>query len=536
VAHDPAADPPAGTDRTPSESDGSRPVTEIHSPLSTLGPRRIDPAWIVIGAVRWLRALGLPLAIALLTGGALYSAVFYVSAVAFGVLVTLMRFFEWLRLRYQLDSSGLRVTSGLISRQERFVPLDRIQAVDIDEGLLQRMFGVVGVRIETAAGGLAQTDVRLEALKRNDALELRERLRPVASSGLQAPDRADGAADSAHTAAVGDQPVLLRAITPWEVVVAGATSARIGPALAIVIAGLELFRDVIGAPLASLLGIERNVSVTGLISLLAVCAAAGWLLAVLSAVLSYSGFQIRRDGERLLIQHGLFERRRRSIPIARIQAVRISEGLLRQPLGLASVEFDSAGYGRTSADSGILFPLIPRAHVTALLAEACPAFSMEQDRSMLNRPPARARRRYALQPTWGVLLFSVIATCLAAWIPWTAWWWGALPLALVPCGVLLGLWRYRDAGWALDSEDRLIVRGRSIERTTAITLRRRIQYRSVLQTPLQRRARLATFQIAVASGGHGRRIGIAHLESSTALAIATEVGQSQTTAGAGVPH
>ena len=40
---------------------------------------------------------------------------------------------------------------------------------------------------------------------------------------------------------------------------------------------------------------------------------------------------------------------------------------------------------------------------------------------------------------------------------------------------------------------------------TAITLRQRFQERSVSQHPLQRRADLATFQTAIASGGSGGR-------------------------------
>jgi putative membrane protein len=305
-----------------------------------------------------------------------------------------------------------------------------------------------------------------------------------------------------------------------DVVIAGVTSARVGPALAIVFTGLELFESIFGQTITDLLGIERGVTLTGAVFLIALFAAGSWLLAIAGAALVYSGFELRRDGDRLLIHHGLLDRRRRTIPIARIQAIHISEGLLRQPFGLASVQFDSAGYGQATADSGILFPLLPRSQVADLLAAACPTFAIQPDRLQFNRPPERARRRYILGPVWIVLALGLIATALAVWASWAPWWWGASILLLIPPAALLGLWQYRDAGWAFDGDDRLIVRGRTLDRSTAVTLRRRLQHYSIHRSLFQRPAHLATFGAAIASGGRGRIISVAHLDEGVAFAIA----------------
>jgi putative membrane protein len=62
-------------------------------------------------------------------------------------------------------------------------------------------------------------------------------------------------------------------------------------------------------------------------------------------VLAHAGFTLSREGDFLYVKRGLLERREATIPLARIQAVRISEGVLRQPFGLASLRVESAGYG-----------------------------------------------------------------------------------------------------------------------------------------------------------------------------------------------
>ncbi|MGH2583696.1 MAG: PH domain-containing protein [Dehalococcoidia bacterium] len=490
-----------------------------------LGPYRLHPAWIVIGVARWLRALAVPLVLAVITRDSVYVQIVYAGAAGIGVLAGVGRVIEWRRLHYTVAGNELRVTSGLLERQERLVPLERIQSVEISESLLQRLFRVVGVKIETAAGGQRGSDVTLDALSRADARTLRERLLARTPTPTAAPsDPRSPTAD--HPPPTTDHspptPDLIRAISPAALLILGATSSRAGPALAVLIAVLEPINDLFGDRLAALFGVEAG-GVRGLIIVLGLLGGGAWLLAIVSAVLTFGGFELRREGDRLLISHGLLDRRRRSVPLARIQAVRVNESILRQPFGLAAVQFDSAGYGRATPDSGVLFPLLPRAQVPALLAAASPAFAVEGD-PPLHRPPSRARIRYLLNPVWGVLILSAVVLLIGVWVPWASWWWGLIPLACTPPAALLGLWRYRDTGWALDATDRVIVRGRSLGRTTVVAQRRRIQQREVSRTVFQRRARLATFRAGIAAGGLNRWIVLQHLDEAVAFALAERTG------------
>ncbi|MGE0545231.1 MAG: PH domain-containing protein, partial [Dehalococcoidia bacterium] len=204
---------------TQAEASSPAPVSPLptaHSPLPPLGPCRVHPAWIAIGAVGWLRGLGLPFLIALVTGGSRYAQIFYAVASVLAVAITIVRIIEWTRIRYEVSGGELRVTSGLFARQERLVPLERIQAVDISENLLQRLFGVVGVKIETAAGGSSASEVSLAALRRPDAIALRDRLavaRPAVATDAELAAAREGAGAAAPSAGGSH---LIRAITPME--------------------------------------------------------------------------------------------------------------------------------------------------------------------------------------------------------------------------------------------------------------------------------------------------------------------------------
>lgn len=516
--------------------------------MPDLSPRRQHPAWIFLSAIQQLRGLAIPLVVLLIGGGRRGDETFLALGGAAVLLGAAARAVAWWQFRYEVTGGELRVRSGLLAKRERFVPLERVQAVDVNETPLQRLLGVVGLRVETAAGGSAESDVTLSALSRAEAELLRGRLALGRAGGGDAAAAATGegaqaAAGAAPTtapspAAAGE---LIRRITPGELLAAGATSGRIAPALAVFSFAFQLADDVVPDEWLERLAMTGTLwSIRGVLTLVGVVAVGAWLLAIASTALTFGGFELRRDGERLQVAYGLLERRRRSIPIARIQAVTVSEGLLRQPLGLAAVRFESAGYGTDTAESGVLFPLLRRAEVPTLLAAATPGFAAAIEPAGLAPPPPRARRRYVVADALPLVVLAAVAVAILVPVPWGRWWWGLALLTLAPLGALHGWLRFRDTGWALDGAGRLVARGGGVERRTTIVPRRRLQRRSLAQDPFQRRAALATFGAAVASGGGGGVVRLEHLDAGVATELvgrlATKVRRDGPTApGTGHP-
>ena len=493
-----------------------------------LGPKRLHPAWILLSLVGLVRGFAIPLVLVLFGGGERGQVWFLTIGGGLALVGLGFQAANWWMLQYQVTGGEFRVRSGLLSRQERSVPLERIQAVDSSESVLQRLFGVQQVKIETAAGGAGRSDVRLEALGHGEAAALLQRL----AVGRRT-EQADIPGATTATAAVPDDAFpptgeVLRRITAGELLVAGLTSGRVGPALALLVAAWQLADDILGDDVYQRLALRAPDPSVGLIVVVvAIFAVVAWLLAIAGTVLTFGNFELRRSGDRLLISHGLLDRRRSTIPVRRIQAVTVTEGLLRLPFGLATVRVESAGYGQDSPESGVLSPIIRRSQVPDLLRTACPELAIGPDLldgRGLRRLPARARPRYIMAEVWQTIGFAAGATALTAVLPWTPWWWGATILGLAPVAALYGLVQHRDTGWALDAEDRLVVRTRTLDRRTAIVPRRRVQLRAVTQNVLQRRADLANLGVAVASGGSGGRFGLRHLDVEQAFEIVERLG------------
>src|SRR5215210_555462 len=479
--------------------------------------RYLHPVAMLIGAIgtlrRWIGGLVFPGIVLLMSQGFSLRtvALFLVGVLIAGALAALWGFLSWRATTYAVTGNSFRLRRGVFQKSERTIPLDHVQSVDTVQGVIQRLFGVVEVRIETAGGGSSEPDASLSALDRTAAQALR---REVEGSRKERTEETEG-------------PTILRRLSTRDLLVAGATSGQIGVAFSVLAVGFQFFDDILSDELLRRFveTYEPNWQMVLLI-LFPTGLLLAWLLAIAGTVLAYAGFTLSREEDFLYIKRGLLERREATIPLARIQAIRISEGVLRQPFGLAAVRVESAGYGEAAGVSTMLFPLLPSDEVQEFLAEATPEFAVNP---ALQKLPRRALRRYVFRAVFGYLVLALAAALISFLVFQYAV--GLLAFFLLLPAALYGWLCYRDAGWAFE-EDRLVVRYRSLGRKTAVAPRRRLQSREVTRSPFQRRVRLATFLAEVASGSGGYALRVTDLDARTAETLAGNLAPAARLEGA----
>lgn len=526
TANVPASPAPANPDAPDRSGDGG-------------GPRRLHPLSIVTTGLRYLRGLILPVIVVMISrgfsGNRVENAVTFGIPLAAAVISVIGGAFHWAFSRYELTDRELEVKTGFVSRQQRVVPVERIQAVDFEEAPLERMLGLVRVRVETAASGHEHARIELNALGRRDAEALRAQLLTLRAHAGHADAAAPAAtAESGGTADLGAGEVLYR-LSLRDLLLAGATSGRVGPAAAVIGVAVQFGTDLVPRSWwdrvpwdsATHAGVQAIVAVVIVLGLLA------WALAIGSTVLTFAGFELTRHGRQLVIRHGLLDRKRRTIPLQRIQAIVTIETLLRQPFGFGEVRIESAGQvGGDENASGVLVPFIRTRDMPALIAAATPEFVVPWDATALEHPPKRAAQRYIVpQVVWTAVF------CLAVNLVFWRWdivdgiqWWTLAVGVLVPLAALLGWMEYRAAGWGLTSAH-LVLRWRTLTgRNVLVTRRQRLQHRSTTANVFQRRARLATFHAAVASGRVGGHFALPHLEARDADWLLAELQPARTRA------
>lgn len=110
------------------------------------------------------------------------------ALIMFGVILPLMfivflgmmyawSYLVWHFYRYSLSQDTFNKEYGVIMKQYVSIPYARIQNVDIQRTLLDRLFGLSTIRIQTAgASGIVGSEGLLPGISKDDAFVLREDL------------------------------------------------------------------------------------------------------------------------------------------------------------------------------------------------------------------------------------------------------------------------------------------------------------------------------------------------------------------------
>lgn len=439
---------------------------------------------------------------------------------------------------YDLGESTLHIASGVIARQNREIPLRRIQNVDVQQTFVQRLFGLAVVRFETAGGGETEATLRLVSRTEADALqsELRRLKRDRASTADEGevPATAErGGRDTtgrnatgraAARSTVGATPIersadreLLFELSLGDLLVLSGVTFRWG-VLPLLLFALPLADTIvlrIGERLVRTVATDGELSMfdpltivlaaAGVVSLLVV----SWLVSGAITFVRYYGFQLGRiDGE-LVYERGLLQRYSGSIPLEKVQSLTVKENVLMRRFGYAALTVETAGYSASGNQSGAQRTpsAIPLAERTAVLALAADLEGV--DDIAVDRPPRRARRRYAGRYAIVVGLATAVlfAVHRFVWPMGVAW---AIPLAGLPLVPLAAHLKWANRGHRL-GDDHFVARTGFVRRTTNVVPYYRVQNVVTERTVFQRRWDIASVVADTASSSSlGNRDATAH--------------------------
>jgi putative membrane protein len=419
-----------------------------------------------------LGGLAVPIVVLAVLGGEGGPLTFTIVAGSLAVIGSVIR---WARFWYRFDGRTLVVRGGLLQRWERTLSPARIQSVDLVQKLTHRVFGVVELRIEVVGG--QSTEAPLVALLPEQATALRSLL------------MADHVVDEVEAPT---EPPLIR-MGPRDLLLAGVTGGRVAVVAAIAGWVLQLLpEESLVVNLDRLTGADRS----GLETVLVVAGAlllASVLISLATTVVVYWDFTARRLGDRLIVTRGLLQTRRSVVPVARIQAIRIEENLIRRAFGLASLRVLTAGYGKGSGDEQQSSMLVPVAARQRCLAVAEAVLGSEGLHDARLRPaPARALvRRLALASTIGIgaLALGLVleGRALAATLP------------VLPVGVGLGFLSWRALGHTVVGRH-VVARSGALTRRTTVADRSNVQHLILRRSPTQRPFGLASVTLAIPKG------------------------------------
>jgi len=410
----------------------------------------------------------------------------------------LVRFFTF---QFEVTNSEIFIREGLLWRQERRIPFNRIQDVRIQQGVVHQLFGLAKVEITTA--GSEEREVKIDVITRDRADELK---------------RAITRQDDRRVARVAEglepQRTTLARLTLSELFLGGATS-RMAATFAALIGVILYFKTALflGSSFVgehfqdfdrfSNWGVRflpfRGTALEPIISFLwddtlgksVVFILFGFLFSVIAYVVRYGRYHLTQTGEVLTKTHGILRLGSSSLARRRVQALKVEEGLLRRWFRLSDVWVDTGGDRAKVDDKKKREPFVPVMNTVQAYSLVRDVLSHLED----PQPPwKRVSPKAIMRGTkihWLILVWLMVLNLLPLG------WFTLIFLPAFPLAYFLNVQLYRNRGYWLD-DHYLISRKGWFNRQTLYLPIQVIQNVSFTQSPFDRRLGLATVAVDTA--------------------------------------
>ena len=514
----------------------------MSSPETPLGARRASPLSVIVEACKMASGLVVLAAFGLagdffagdlsaLTKLALAAAIIFVACLVLSLAV-------WRAKTWELADEGVRMRWGLgwgpFSRRSLTIPYEHIHTVSMNSSLLDRVFGLMSLDLDTGAASSEGDASKIGGLRVGEAEALRAELfrRKRASGGnFVVGERSEtgqavgeGEGDAAPGDALyGERPVVTFSLTGRELALAATSQMSAGgQAVALVILLVNGANQLIEWGLLDiadrsdeLMAGLSPVVVSVVLAFLAIALLLGAVVSFAVNLVRYAGYRVERYADRVVVEHGLLSRSSRALATGRVQYVTVRQGIIRQLIGYAEVSAQVVSApGETNGEpsgSVLLHPFIRVSEVDAFLAEVLPDYAGVLGRVELGRLGAVARRRAVVRaaiwwPFATAIFFGAhwlfgISNLLASaeWLlePLRV---AAIVLSVVLlAGFIVDALRACDAArYGLTSCELVLVTG-GLTRLTVIAPRARLQRLGVCANPFQRRAGVVTLSVRTAA-------------------------------------
>ena len=459
--------------------------------------RQLDRNTMPVTAV-WiggiLSGIAIPIIIGVLNNDGPFGLVL---AIALGGIVvgtagaTAIDWMRWRHTTYRVTDERVEVRHAWILHKLRSVPRERVRTVDLAADPVQRMFGVVKVKVGTGEQATS-SHLTLDPVSRAEAENLRRVLLRHAAGPAEGDEPETGTPiASLNWAWLRNAPISV-------------TTPILGAAA---FGGVMQVSDWFGAE-GFLFRFVRDQLFDGLsiLGLIGVLVAAGVVVGVVGSlglwVEMWWNYRLTREHGTLRVQRGLLTTRSLSIEQGRVRGANLFEAFGTRLAGAARVDVIATGMKEDAQNKDNSTPktLLPAAPLPLAREVAAEVLGADPLSNVDIRPHPRAARGrlvrwavYAVLALAGVLaVLGLLLTTVLLHIAWIS------AVVLLPVAIALALDAYRNLGHAL-SGDYLVTRYGGGSRHTVALVRGGVIGWTVRRSPFQRRAGLMTLSATTAA-------------------------------------
>ncbi|MCG8484480.1 MAG: PH domain-containing protein, partial [Clostridia bacterium] len=279
---------------------------------------------------------------------------------------------------------------GIIHKVTRNIPLDKINTIDLSQNLLNQLFHLSRVKIDTESISDIGSEIIL-LLKTDRAKTLQEAL-------LKKSVSQEGSIEKGNTYSV----------SPMELIRYSLLSNGLMETIFVLFALHEHISSI-----ANLIGLNSDtyfdnilVTINRLLAFVGISLVMGFLIVLLRNIIRYTGFKVQIEPDTLQISYGLFEKKKFSLKRQKIKGIHIKQSLLMQWFHKYSIEVESIGYGDEGDEKAVLYPYCNEELKKQIINELLPEIHHKNE--SIHGPPKKSLIHF--------IFFKVLAASIAAFM------------------------------------------------------------------------------------------------------------------------
>jgi len=298
--------------------------------------------------------------------------------VVVGLIMLVSPFLNYYFFTFHVEDDELIIQKGMLNKERKAIPLERIQSVNITQNLVQRILQLVAVEVETA--GSKAKELEIPGLDREFAEAfknlLHEKATEITAEGTTENSKTDlgsTVTDSSSSTKQTEKTELL-SLDIVDLLKIGITQNHLRSgflALGVVFGFWYNIKDFVERFYGDVFeGFEWEnmvsyASLTLAVTALLVFIVVSLLVSMILVFNKYYGYSLKRNGNYLEVEMGLLNRRELKIPIQKIQILEFHTNPLRRLLDYHTAKIYQAQSQGTSV-TGAEVPACSPAMMTLL--------------------------------------------------------------------------------------------------------------------------------------------------------------------------
>lgn len=448
------------------------------------------------------------------------------AVIFFNLLEPVLRYFSF---SYRVGDDELEMRSGILNRNHRSIPFDRVQDVNIEQNPIARLVRLARVKLETgasASGG--EEDGVIDSIALDRANALRDLIRRH-RAGVTAPAPADEGAPPIAADAHESEPVFAMdtkrlaqlSVFNFSLAIVGVLfglAQTYGDVLGIDPFSQRFWRDMLSQSETLQGFVLANQFITVIFGFLSFVFV-GLLTGVIRTVPRDWGFKLNRTETGFRRRRGLFTLTDVVMPLKRVQAAILATGPIRRAFGFVEMKLQSLARESAKVGDHLIAPLATQPETDAILEEM--EWRPLEDSADWQRP---AKAYFWMGLLWLIPILAIILGGLAVAATQThvPGWLSLLAIGIFGVMALGHYVDYRRRRHRIDG-DRFLIRSGWWRQRLVILPLKNIQSADVAYNFISRAFGVADVKLGVAGGSGFSAHGVDAVSADDAYALRTKL-------------